>query len=73
MSSRNMHRPITVYGVSHPVFAAPPALAKETVYMPSRLAALVLGRGPAPGVVIREPAAEERRPGETVISRRWSA
>ena len=30
-----------------------PALARETVYMPSQLAALVLGRGPVTGVVIR--------------------
>ncbi len=73
MSSRHTSHPITLYGVSHPVFAAPPALAKETVYMPSRLASLVLGRGPASGVVIREPASpEQRAEEESAISRRWS-
>jgi hypothetical protein len=30
--------------ISLPTFAAPPALAKETVYMPSAVAARVLGR-----------------------------
>ena len=56
-------RQLAAYSVSLPVFAAPPALAKETVYMPSRLAALVLGRGPVSGVVIREagPTAEQGR------------
>lgn len=54
MSSRNTNRESTAYRLSHPTFSAPPALAKETVYMPSRLASLVLGRGPSPGVVIRD-------------------
>ena len=57
MFSSKAIRQLAAYGVSLPTFAAPPALAKETVYMPSRLAALVLGRGPAPGVVIRESGA----------------
>lgn len=48
---------LAAYGVSLPTFAALPALAKETVYMPSQLAALVLGRGPASGVVIRDASA----------------
>ena len=47
-------RQFAAYSVSLPTFAAPPALAKETVYMSSQLAALVLGRGPLPGVVIRD-------------------
>ena len=60
MFSSNLARQLAAYGGSHPTFAAPPALAKETVYMPSQLAALVLGRGPVTGVVIRtssEPSA----------------
>ena len=54
MFSSKTIRPLAAYSVSIPAFAAPPSLAKETVYMPSRLAALVLGRGPVTGVVIRE-------------------
>lgn len=55
MFSSKAIRQLAAYSVSIPTFAAPPALAKETVYMPSRLAALVLGRGPMiGGVVIRE-------------------
>ncbi len=57
MSSSAATGQFAAYGVSHPTFAAPPALAKETVYMPSRLAALVLGRGPV-GVVIRDGGAK---------------
>lgn len=54
MFSSKSFRQFAAYGISLPTFAAPPALAKETVYMPSRLAALILGRGPVSGVVIRE-------------------
>ena len=36
---------LAAYSVSLPTFAASPKLAKETVYIPSRIAALVLGRG----------------------------
>jgi len=54
MFSTKAIRHLAAYSVSLPTFAAPPALAKETVYMPSQLAALVLGRGPVTGVVIRE-------------------
>jgi hypothetical protein len=62
MFSSKAIRQLAAYSVSIPAFAAPPALAKETVYMPSQLAALVLGRGPA-GVVIREPApSADQRP-----------
>lgn len=58
MLSSKAIRQLAAYSVSIPTFAAPPALAKETVYMPSRLAALVLGRGPMiGGVVIRESSA----------------
>jgi hypothetical protein len=56
MFSSKAIRQLAAYGVSLPTFAAPPALAKETVYMPSQLAALVLGRGPVSGVVIRGPS-----------------
>jgi hypothetical protein len=54
MFSSKAIRHLAAYSVSLPTFAAIPALAKETVYMPSHLAALVLGRGPVSGVVIRE-------------------
>ena len=53
MFSSKAIRHLAACSVSLPTFAAPPALAKETVYMPSQLAALVLGRGPVTGVVIR--------------------
>ena len=54
MFSSTTIRQLAAYSVSIPAFAAPPSLAKETVYMPSRVAALVLGRGPVTGVVIRD-------------------
>ena len=57
MFSSKAIRHLAAYSVSLPTFAAPPALAKETVYMPSQLAALVLGRGPVMGVVIRDSSA----------------
>ena len=66
MFSSKAIRQLAAYTVSLPTFAAPPALAKETVYMPSRLAALVLGRGPVTGVVIRDTSAPANRsPGES--------
>ena len=36
---------LAAYSVSLPTFAASPKLAKETVYIPSHIASLVLGRG----------------------------
>jgi hypothetical protein len=62
MFSSTAIRQLAACGVSLPTFAAPPALAKETVYMPSHLAALVLGRGPVMGVVIRD----SRLPSNTI-------
>jgi hypothetical protein len=35
---------IATFCVSQPTFAAPPALARETVYMPSSIAARVIPR-----------------------------
>jgi len=61
MFSSKAIRQLAAYSVSVPTFAAPPALAKETVYMPSHLAALVLGRGPAMGVLIRDSNAAANR------------
>jgi hypothetical protein len=61
MFSSKAMRQLAACSVSLPTFAAPPALAKETVYMPSHLAALVLGRGPVTGVVIRESSAPASR------------
>jgi hypothetical protein len=37
-------RQIAAYGISLPALAVSPKLAKETVYMPSQLAAQLLGR-----------------------------
>ena len=65
MFSSKAVRQLAAYSVSLPVFAAPPALARETIYMPSRMAALVLGRGPVNGVVIRESAAAAERKDES--------
>ena len=65
MFSSKAVRQLAAYSVSLPVFVAPPALARETIYMPSHMAALVLGRGPVNGVVIREPAAAAERKEES--------
>jgi len=43
MMNPKILRNIAVYGVSLPTFAAPPAVAKATVYMPSHIAARMLG------------------------------
>jgi hypothetical protein len=44
MFSTKTLRQLAAYSsISLPTFAAPPALAKETVYMPSAVAARVLG------------------------------
>ena len=49
-----MHKPtllrhIALYGISLPTFAISPAVAKATVYMPSHIAARMLGgRAPKP-------------------------
>ena len=66
MFSSKAIRQLAAYSVSLPTFAAPPALAKETVYMPSQLAALVLGRGLVKGPVIRDSShAADRTRGES--------
>jgi hypothetical protein len=38
-------RQLAAYSISLPAFAVSPKLAKETVYMPSQVAAATLGRG----------------------------
>jgi hypothetical protein len=43
MINPKLLRNLAVYGVSLPTFAAPPAAAKATVYMPSHIAARMLG------------------------------
>jgi hypothetical protein len=48
MMNPKLLRNIAVYGVSLPTFAAPPAVAKATVYMPSHIAARMLGGRAAP-------------------------
>ena len=43
-------RHLAVYGVSLPTFAVSPAVAKATVYMPSQVAARMLGGRPAKNI-----------------------
>ena len=43
-------RHIAVYGVSLPSFVVSPAVAKATVYMPSQVAARMLGGRPAKNI-----------------------
>lgn len=43
MINPKLLRNLAVYSVSLPTFAAPPAVAKATVYMPSHVAARMLG------------------------------
>ena len=38
-------RQLAAYSISLPAFAISPKMAKETVYMPSQIAAQVLGNG----------------------------
>ena len=52
MFSTKTLRQLAAYSsISIPTFAAPPALAKETVYMPLAVAARVLGRANPSGEV----------------------
>jgi hypothetical protein len=51
-------RQLAAYSISLPAFAISPKMAKETVYMPSQVAALVLG----PGAKMAEPAPAPQRP-----------
>jgi hypothetical protein len=46
MIKPNLLRHIAVFGVSLPTFAVSPAVAKATVYMPSQVAARMLGGRP---------------------------
>lgn len=47
MKKPTLLRHIAMYGISLPTFAVSPAVAKATVYMPSHIAARMLG-GRAP-------------------------
>ena len=51
MINPKLLRNLAVYGVSLPTFAAPPAVAKATVYMPSHVAARMLGGRSAKRIV----------------------
>ena len=51
MINPKLLRNIAVYGVSLPTFAASPAVAKATVYMPSHVAARMLGGRAAKHVI----------------------
>jgi hypothetical protein len=46
MIKPNLLRHLAVFGVSLPTFAVSPAVAKATVYMPSQVAARMLGGRP---------------------------
>ena len=47
MINNRVLRQVAVYGVSLPTFAVSPSVAKATVYMPSQVAARMLGGRPA--------------------------
>ena len=51
-------RQLAAYSISLPAFAVSPKMAKETVYMPSQVAAQVLGTGAKKA----EQAPEPQRP-----------
>jgi hypothetical protein len=52
MKKPKLLRQIAMYGISLPTLAASPAVAKATVYMPSHIAARMLGgRGPKTTVI----------------------
>ena len=50
-------RQLAAYGISLPALAVSPKMAKDTVYMPSQVAAQVLGNG---GKRLEKPAERER-------------
>ena len=66
MINPKLLRNIAVYGVSLPTFAVSPAVAKATVYMPSQVAARMLG-GRAAKRVSEQPidASASQNTGET--------
>jgi hypothetical protein len=52
-------RHLAAYSVSFPTLAAPPKVAKETVYMPSAVAARVLGSSDAQPQADGDPRPDE--------------
>ena len=57
MNKPKLLRQIAMYGISLPTIAASPAVAKATVYMPSHIAARMLGgRAPRRGDIAAEQA-----------------
>jgi len=57
MNKPKLLRHIAMYGISLPTFAVSPAVAKATVYMPSHIAARMLGgRAPRTGDVTLDQA-----------------
>lgn len=57
MNKPNLLRHIALYGISLPTFAVSPAVAKATVYMPSHVAARMLGgRAPRRSSIAEEQA-----------------
>ena len=53
-------RQLAAYSISLPAFAVSPKLAKETVYMPSHVAAEMLGRPTARATPPNESATPDR-------------
>lgn len=56
-------RQLAAYGISMPTFAVSPKLAKETVYMPSQIAARLLGSDSRPDAAPAGRDAEGAAPG----------
>ena len=60
MKNPKLLRHIALYGISLPTFAVSPAVAKATVYMPSHIAARMLGgRAPRSGDIASDQASAE--------------
>jgi len=64
MINPKLLRNIAVYGVSLPTFAASPAVAKATVYMPSHVAARMLGGRAAKHVISQPVEAQQPKSSE---------
>ena len=57
MDKPKLLRHIALYGISLPTFAVSPAVAKATIYMPSHVAARMLGgRAPRTKDIATEPS-----------------
>jgi hypothetical protein len=64
MINPKLLRNLAVYGVSLPTFVAPPAVAKATVYMPSHIAARMLGGRAAKHDAVQPVDTKQSQPSE---------